>query len=77
MTTIRTRVRVDASRRLTLQLPDDVAPGEHDVTVIVDASSESTVTAPRPPLNFPVDDLGPWPKGLSLRREDMYGDDGR
>ena len=31
----------------------------------------------RPALNFPVDDLGPWPEGLSLRREDMYGDDGR
>ncbi|MCF6264396.1 MAG: DUF2281 domain-containing protein [Xanthomonadales bacterium] len=29
------------------------------------------------PLNFPVDDLGPWPDGLSLRREDMYGVDGR
>ena len=29
------------------------------------------------PLDFPVDDLGPWPDGLSLRREDMYGDDGR
>jgi hypothetical protein len=28
-------------------------------------------------LDFPVDDLGPWPEGLSLRREDMYGDEGR
>lgn len=28
-------------------------------------------------LDFPVDDLGPWPDGLSLRREDIYGDDGR
>lgn len=28
-------------------------------------------------VDFPVDDLGPWPAGLSLRREDMYGDDGR
>jgi hypothetical protein len=26
---------------------------------------------------FPVHDVGPWPEGLSLRREDMYGDDGR
>lgn len=39
-------------------------------------------TKPRPTthqdlLDFPVDDLGPWPEGLSLRREDMYGDDGR
>ncbi len=29
------------------------------------------------PLDFPVDDLGSWPEGLSLRREDMYGDDER
>ena len=29
------------------------------------------------PLEFPVDDLGPWPDGLSLRRVDLYGDDGR
>jgi len=28
-------------------------------------------------LGFPVDDLGSWPQGLSLRREDMYGDNGR
>jgi hypothetical protein len=28
-------------------------------------------------LDFPVDHVGGWPDGLSLRREDMYGDDGR
>ena len=27
--------------------------------------------------DFPVDDLGTWPEHLSLRREDMYGDDER
>jgi hypothetical protein len=27
--------------------------------------------------DFPVDDLGPWPEGLTLRREEMYSDDGR
>jgi hypothetical protein len=31
----------------------------------------------RQSLDFPVDDLGVWPEGLSLSREDMYGDDGR
>lgn len=31
----------------------------------------------RPPLNFPVDHYGAWPSNLSLRREDMYSDDGR
>lgn len=24
--------------------------------------------------DFPVDDLGPWPENLTLRREEMYGD---
>lgn len=28
-------------------------------------------------LDFPVDHLGAWPAGLTLRREDLYGDDGR
>lgn len=27
--------------------------------------------------DFPVDDLGPWPEGLTFSREEMYGDDGR
>ena len=27
--------------------------------------------------DFPVDDLGPWPEGLTLRREELYGDDER
>ncbi len=29
------------------------------------------------PLDFPVDHLGKWPEGLSLRREELYDDDGR
>lgn len=29
----------------------------------------------RPPLRFPVDDLGPWPEAFSFRREDWYGDE--
>jgi len=27
--------------------------------------------------SLPRWDVGPWPDNLSLRREDMYGDDGR
>ncbi|BAU57053.1 DUF2281 domain-containing protein [Halorhodospira halochloris] len=27
--------------------------------------------------DFPVDHIGHWPEYLSLRREDIYGDDGR
>ena len=28
-------------------------------------------------LDFPVDDLGPWPEGLNLSRAELYGDDER
>ena len=28
-------------------------------------------------LNFPTMSVGKWPEDLSLRREDMYGDNGR
>lgn len=27
--------------------------------------------------DFPMIDVGPWPDGMSLRREDIYADDGR
>jgi Protein of unknown function (DUF2281) len=33
--------------------------------------------AQRKPLDFPVISVGKWPEDLSLRREDMYGDNGR
>ena len=29
------------------------------------------------PLDFQVISVGKWPENLSLRREDMYGEDGR
>ncbi len=36
-----------------------------------------SATGHRPPLNLPVMDVGPWPKGLDLSREALYGDDER
>ena len=37
------------------------------------------VVPPKRPLRdeFPVISVGKWPENLSLRREDMYGNDGR
>ena len=32
---------------------------------------------PHQPFDFPVISVGQWPEDLSLRREDLYGDDGR
>ena len=59
-------------------MPDAVPPSEHEV--VVNVTTVPDVQPARKPLNvdrWPTIDLGPWPEGLSLRREDIYGDDGR
>lgn len=40
-------------------------------------SYRKTTATNKESLDFPVISVGKWPDDLSLRREDMYGDDGR
>ncbi len=75
MRRIETKAVVREDGSLTAQVPSDVPPGEHDIVVMV--GEEPEVQTERPPLDLPLYDLGPWPEGLSLRREDMYDDWGR
>ncbi len=59
-------------------LPTDrIAEVEDFVDFLQERAAKRKSATGKEPLDFPVDDLGPWPEGLSLRREDMYGDDGR
>ena len=59
-------------------LPTDrIAEVEDFVDFLRQRTIRMKDTASKQSLNFPVDDLGPWPDKLSLHREDMYGDDGR
>ena len=65
---------VGADHRITGTVPEDVPPGEHEAVITV---------AGAPPQgkkftmkHFPTHDTG-WNSSISLRREDMYGDDGR
>lgn len=72
MTVITTKLMVSPDG--SVSLADAIPPGEHTVRVELDA--------PQPQArldyqSFPRIDVGPWPAGLSLRREDLYGDDGR
>jgi hypothetical protein len=76
MRTIQTTIVVDEEGKATLQLPADVAPGPHRVSIAIDEAL--------PPLQpFRVEDLPrhdiPWPFALdeTFRREDLYGDNGR
>jgi len=68
--------QVESGGRLTVQLPSDISPGKHQIVLVIDerplTPSESRVLD-----DFPVDDYGPWPEGLSLWREDIYGKWGR
>ena len=59
-------------------LPTDrIAEVEDFVDFLRQRTRQRKTTTNNESLDFPVDDLGPWPDGLSLHRNDMYGDDGR
>lgn len=47
---------------------DELEPGRYRVIILID---EAEATGTRPPLDLPAHDAGPWPEGLSLRREDL------
>jgi hypothetical protein len=74
MNEIRTRIQVAPDHTITGIAPPDVPPGEH-VAII------TTSTPPIPEKLSRVADLpvhdAPWDGSSSLRRENMYGDDGR
>ena len=76
MTQIHTRIRVGPDHRISGRAPDAVPPGEHG----------ATLTVPPPPPRrraarafsaaaLPMIDLGPWPEGIGLHRDDIYRDD--
>lgn len=78
MRTIETTATIAADGTLTLKLPPDIAPGEHQVVLVIDEAKPSLRerAAVEP---FPVLQVSAWgyPPDETFRREDMYGDDGR
>jgi hypothetical protein len=69
----KTRVRVTEDGRMEAAAPPELAPGEHEAVIVFEEQDG------KPPLiatDFPVDN-GPWDNSRSLRREEVYGDDGR
>ena len=75
MVTIQTRARVTPEHTITLPVPPEVPAGEHRVVLLVDDSPADRPERARDPI--PALRLGSWPEGLTLRREDIYGDSGR
>lgn len=75
MSTMKMRIHVAADRTISGVAPADLPPGEHEVVVAIGPQATPPVK-PFRVADMPVYD-GPWDDSISLRREDMYGDDGR
>ena len=74
MNEIRTRIQVGPDHTISGTAPPDVAPGEHVATITI--STPPTPEKLSHVADLPVHD-DPWDGSISLRREDMYSDDGR
>jgi hypothetical protein len=80
MRAIETTVSVAADGIATLQLPADIAPGNHQVVIVIGEPSSRNLAATTPPNQrsaFPVIHVGGWIGVGSLRREELYDDSGR
>ena len=75
MKAIETTVTVTADGKVTVQLPPDISPGKYQVVLVI---NEKPVNQEKPQqLDFPMIHVNSWPADLYVRREDIYGDDGR
>lgn len=73
---ILTRIHVGPDHRITGAAPAIVPPGEHEVTItLAKPVARHKVGRPFDVSNLPIIDLGPWPVGVRLSRDDSHGDD--
>jgi hypothetical protein len=77
MTIVTTRITVAPDGTISGLAPAAVPAGEHQASIAVEILEPPLADTPFDVSELPVHDFGPWPEGLSLRREDIYGDDGR
>jgi hypothetical protein len=73
MRTIEATATIRPDRTLTVQVPPDIAPGDHHIVVIID--EQPMVQAPRPPLQFAAYPVGLTAPERTLRREELYDDE--
>ena len=58
-------------------LPTEQMTEVEDFVDFLKQRTPTIKTDDREPFDFPVISVGKWPDDVSLRREDLYGDDGR
>ena len=74
MLALKTRLRVTEDGRLEGPAPAGLEPGEHEAVLVIEERPEPVKRLTVQDL--PRHELG-WDPAISLRREDLYGDDGR
>lgn len=76
MKTLETTAVVGHDHKLTLQLPPEIAPGRHHIVLVIDESQnkagQTWTTA-----DWPIHDAGLVDPSFTMRREELYGDNGR
>lgn len=72
MRTIETTATITEDGQLILQVPPDLAPGQHRVVVVID--EQSAPIPQRSSLQFSAYPVGLASPTLTFRREDLYGD---
>lgn len=75
MRTLQVDVTVSSEGTVTIPVSPEIEPGSKVGVFLVVRDTPNSQSAE--PLDLPAHDFGPWPDGLSLRREDMYASDAR
>jgi len=70
-TVVHAKIRVATDGTISGKAPRELPPGEYEAPIILPADEPR-----RPRLNLPRHDA-PWDDTVSLRREDIYGENGR
>lgn len=75
MPVVHATIRVDADGTISGKAPREVPTGEYQARLEV--ADQKKPRSKRRPLDLPLHDSGPWPEGFTVRREEIYDDDGR
>ncbi len=71
-------VKVPDDRRVVVQLPEDIPPGEVRLSLFIHEGDGGKVKPSQPrTLKLPELHFESWPEDFPLRRSDLYDDDGR
>ena len=71
MITLNTKVKIDKSHILTINLPNTIQSGEYDALLVLDKNNKKQEPIWFPNYSFNIESRN------TFRREDMYGENGR